>query len=614
MKTRRLLALILSVLVISGLAACRDGSSAKGSNSNRNTTTEEQELTISNRDRKSLEDIIEYTGVMEDYIEDTLELIDKLNNDDNCDEDAMIDELSKMYNKICTMKEDIEELKESNDENIQMSFDVAEKYFTELEVCYGDLLKLLKFCVEFAEADHKYDVNNVASESLDQYYAAIINIFESYGNDLAGLEHPEYLTASVDKVISMIDDYVIVFRNYYDAIVNVDYLKAAATDYMYYYAAAELNKASVQLTNDLQLQVDKAEELLAGRMQTYQEELDKYCRRQLEEQVKPKYTYYEESKKPSITYTYEDKIYPATYSILDSVIRLTASCDQAECEVIVKVEIPEFATTYEQKLDLGYQITQLNIKPVIDVNANLDYQKTVQMKVTVTDADTNKVYVQDSKKITVMSKNDLELFDVGGEDGSCYNLLAWMTPESDAVLELKRVAIEWLNNDTDGEMNKLVGYQGAETLIEAIENTAVQALSIQNAMSALGVRYNMSSYSSSTGADSLQRVMYPSEVLESKSGICVETALVVASALQSADFNVMLVIPPGHCMVAVEVWPNSGEYIVIETTSLPTTSYDPSSYVAYVPKENWQANISEKGWTIVDCSLAREIGFVPYFN
>ncbi len=163
-------------------------------------------------------------------------------------------------------------------------------------------------------------------------------------------------------------------------------------------------------------------------------------------------------------------------------------------------------------------------------------------------------------------------------------------------------------------MNELVGYQGASNIMEAIENTAIQALSIQNAMSALGVRYNVSSYSSSTGADSLQRVMYPSEVLESKSGICVETALVVASALQSADFNVMLVIPPGHCMVAVEAWPGSGEYIVIETTSLPTTLYDPSSYVAYIPKENWQANISEKGWTIVDCSLAREIGFVPYFN
>lgn len=614
MKIRNLTVILLSAVMMLSLASCRNSDSDKGSDLGKKATTEEQETIISGRDEKSLEDIIEYNDVMERYIKDTLDIIDKLNNEDNVDENEMIDKLSKMHNKICSMKEDIEELKESKDESIQMSFDVAKKYFTELEVCYGDLLRLVKFCVEFGKADQKYDAKSISRESLDTYYATAIHMYKSYANDLAGIERPEYLTTAVDRVISMMDNYIIVFENYYDAIANVDYLKAAATDYMYYYAAEELDKAIVQLVVDMQAQLDKAEELLSGRMQTYQNELDKYCKRQLEESVKPKYTYYEESKKPSITYTYEDKIYPATYSVLDSVIRLTASCDQSECEVIVKVEIPEFATTYEQKLDLGYQITRLNIKPVIDVNANLDYQKTVQMKVTVTDADSNKIYVQDSNKVTIMSKNDLELFDVGGEDGSCYNLLAWMTPESDAILELKRVAIEWLNKDTDGAMNELVGYQGVSNLMEAIENTAIQALSIQNAMSALGVRYNVSSYSSSTGADSLQRVMYPSEVLESKSGICVETALVVASALQSADFNVMLVIPPGHCMVAVEVWPGSGEYIVIETTSLPTTLYDPSSYVAYIPKENWQANISEKGWTIVDCSLARKIGFVPYFN
>ncbi|MBO5228965.1 MAG: hypothetical protein J6B39_08235 [Lachnospiraceae bacterium] len=614
MKIRNLTVILLSAVMMLSLASCRNSDSDKDSDLGKKATTEEQETIISGRDEKSLEDIIEYNDVMERYIKDTLDIIDKLNNEDNVDENEMIDKLSKMHNKICSMKEDIEELKESKDESIQMSFDVAKKYFTELEVCYGDLLRLVKFCVEFGKADQKYDAKSISRESLDTYYATAIHMYKSYANDLAGIERPEYLTTAVDRVISMMDNYIIVFENYYDAIANVDYLKAAATDYMYYYAAEELDKAIVQLVLDMQAQLDKAEELLSGRMQTYQNELDKYCKRQLEESVKPKYTYYEESKKPSITYTYEDKIYPATYSVLDSVIRLTASCDQSECEVIVKVEIPEFATTYEQKLDLGYQITRLNIKPVIDVNANLDYQKTVQMKVTVTDADSNKIYVQDSNKVTIMSKNDLELFDVGGEDGSCYNLLAWMTPESDAILELKRVAIEWLNKDTDGAMNELVGYQGVSNLMEAIENTAIQALSIQNAMSALGVRYNVSSYSSSTGADSLQRVMYPSEVLESKSGICVETALVVASALQSADFNVMLVIPPGHCMVAVEAWPGSGEYIVIETTSLPTTLYDPSSYVAYIPKENWQANISEKGWTIVDCSLARKIGFVPYFN
>ena len=68
------------------------------------------------------------------------------------------------------------------------------------------------------------------------------------------------------------------------------------------------------------------------------------------------------------------------------------------------------------------------------------------------------------------------------------------------------------------------------------------------------------------------RVLPPSEVLSSRSGICIETALLVASALQSANMNAMIIITPGHAQVALETWEGSGEYYLLETTKLPFTA------------------------------------------
>lgn len=66
----------------------------------------------------------------------------------------------------------------------------------------------------------------------------------------------------------------------------------------------------------------------------------------------------------------------------------------------------------------------------------------------------------------------------------------------------------------------------------------------------MGVRYNMGPYS----FDATQRVLMPDAVLNSKSGICIETAVLMASVLQSANMHPFLILTPGHAQVAVETW------------------------------------------------------------
>lgn len=608
MKIKKIAYILLSVLMILSLAACKNSKKA---------ASDSDEDTVSKKDVRNLEELIEYLEEMEENIDDTVALL--YNDNLTTVYDYVILDtslLDSIYEDICDMKEDVEDYSSDN-RKIQKTYDVAAQYFSELENCYGEFIKMSDFFKITTDAVLTYlNDEGIPRDDYTEYYSIVLNNQNTFCDIITTFDAPAYMKETTNKFIDAVHNYALVSKSYYYSYDNDDYLRKCATDYMRYYASENFNLFGVSYNDDYTTQLSRFYYLLNDRMQTYQSELIKYCEKQLEEPVNPKYSYYEEDTNPVISYLYKDTIYPSTYSTLDNVIKLMTCCDQGECDVIVKVEMPEFALTYEQKVTLYQNFSQLYIKPQIDSNANLDFRKEIQMKITVSDADTNKVYLQDSIPVTIMSKNDLEIFEVGGDDGSCYNVLAWMTPEAPEILELKRVAIDWLTEYTNGETNNIVGYQGDPvTIADAYDIVAEQIIAIQNAISEMGVRYNMDGYSSSDTSENYhQRVMYPAEVLKSKSGICIETSLLMASALQSANFNVMLVLPPGHCFVAVEVWPGTGWYISVETTCLPTSSYEIENYVSLWSKEYWQSYIDSKGCTVIDCSLAREIGFIPYFN
>ena len=138
-------------------------------------------------------------------------------------------------------------------------------------------------------------------------------------------------------------------------------------------------------------------------------------------------------------------------------------------------------------------------------------------------------------------------------------------------------------------------------------------------MSDMGVRYNVGAFSMTEGHH--QRVLLPDDVLYSQSGICIETSLLMASALQSLGMHVMLVFPPGHAQVAVETWSGSGEYYLIETTVLPYTAEDElSNVVIYMDSAEWEAYLVDP-WNngsgpcyVVDCDFATKLGITALNN
>ena len=339
----------------------------------------------------------------------------------------------------------------------------------------------------------------------------------------------------------------------------------------------------------------------------------------------PRVSYSYMSREPEIEIEYEavDAIYPSLYNTTDYILLVQATSEGGDRDVMIRAEVPGFTQVYEQKFSLGSQLTQFYIHPpVLTGELNLGSAKQAQIVFSVTDIDSGKPVIQDTLPIQIMSKFDMINYDPELGLSSWDYYLSFLTPESPGVLELKRNAVDFITGYTGGQFDMMQGYQDSGLFGSNIElNTYYQALALQGAMSEMGVRYNNAWYSMSRSGDKmLQRVQLPDDTLSSKSGVCIETSLTIASALQSAGMNVFLIFPPGHAQVAVEAWPNTGEYYLIETTILPVDGENVDSIVTYKTQQEWLDYIQNGygdgsgGCYVLNCGLATALGLLPLTN
>ena len=332
------------------------------------------------------------------------------------------------------------------------------------------------------------------------------------------------------------------------------------------------------------------------------------------------YSYQSSSPEAVINIETIDSVFPSNYRSIEMLATFTGYCNYGEMDVLIEVEVPGFTQPYRQMVTLGRQVEKIRIvPPLITGDINLNSQKAAQLVYSVTDSDSGKLLIQESKNITLYSKYDINWSDGVNTDAYTDNVLAWLTPDAPEIVELKRDAIDYLSYITDGALQMLVGYQDAGVFDDLSMNTWAQVIAIQGAISDIaGVRYNNSGFS----MDAQQRVLLPADVLQTRSGICIETSMLMASALESTGMNCMLVFPPGHAQVAVEIWPGTGEYYLIETTVLPMEmNYDGwNSVVYYLDQDEWWGYLSGEGsftlgeCYVLDCELGAKLGIRAMTN
>ena len=316
-----------------------------------------------------------------------------------------------------------------------------------------------------------------------------------------------------------------------------------------------------------------------------------------------------EAAPPKFSYEAVSVIRPALYQSIDNVVHFKGSSEE-EKEMLLTVEIPGFTQKYEQKIILKPQEVSMNIHPPLiqGVLKTLNISKDTQLKVSLQDVATQKYLIQDSKPVKVLSKYDMKWVSDDGSETYYQNICAWVTPESPKIKELLRNSIDQLSIWSKGSINAIVGYQHVGDM-SGDNSTYYQIAAIYETLrSYYQVRYTATPVSTS-GKEAQQRIALPEDVINQQSGLCIETAVTMASAIEATGMHAMILILPGHAQVACESWSEVGEYFLIETTALTEPDWD--NIIAYPTKEEWNNYLTNNQVTVIDVDSARKDGIKP---
>jgi len=420
----------------------------------------------------------------------------------------LVEESEELFDEIKSVEKyqkQIAKIKNADAEGVTLTVDASKEYFQRLSSCLNDLHSVMAFELDESAAfapDLAYDIDSYGDDFLASVEGMHASIEETIANCQSIETCPAYMQETFNILIEKISIYRKMLETMYIGYNLEDPLRICSADQLY-------ERQNIEISN-----CETLEKSNCGVSEI---------------------TYFYLTMKPEISIDYEivDTIYSSLYSSLDFVINLTETSENGDTEVIIQAEIPGFTQAYQQKVTITEQVTKLLIKPVI-IAADLDLSrsKDAQIRFSVTDAESGKIITEESKAISLMSVYDFALTDDAFGITSRDNILAWLTPESEGILALRRRAISWLEAQTGGQVSSLIGYQDYGIFEDYRANTYLQILALQAAISDMGVRYNMGAFSLAKGEN--QRVLMPDDILSSQSGICIETAILFATDDESA--------------------------------------------------------------------------------
>lgn len=265
---------------------------------------------------------------------------------------------------------------------------------------------------------------------------------------------------------------------------------------------------------------------------------------------------------PQVEFRAIERISPNLYGSLDSILDVVVRATH-EQDVVVEVEVAGLSLAHTTKLNLQPGINYFELKPELLPSLaaqDLESAFTTQINYRMTSPDGTIVDAQ-SARVEILTLYDYLWYDDNFGYAAQYELFAWLRPGHGVVDDLVRRAANYVSDWTDGQFYEINGYQYGDDWY----GTLLQVAAIQKAFADSDIAYVMDTYT--PRAD--QRVLTPAAVFEKRQALCIESSLVIASALLSAGMHPMLVVTPGHAQVAVETYADSGQYFLIETTELP---------------------------------------------
>jgi hypothetical protein len=307
-------------------------------------------------------------------------------------------------------------------------------------------------------------------------------------------------------------------------------------------------------------------------------------------------------------------LYPLYGDILDDffIITITNQNDE-EVRVIVESEIVGYTSMAIDTLDVGAnESVEIRQNPLLipDVIDNLNTQKPADahLRVSLMEEGQKLLLLDQTHETLIYGRRDFPWAIEGFEPEEVYDLIAALVmPTDPAVEEMLRAAADYTDS---GIITG--GYSGVANDDDGKVWDRLEAI-WQAQSEVYDITYIDTEVTFTPGFD--QRIRLPAEVLEQRSGNCIELAILYASAAEAMRLESAIVLIPGHAFVAIRTDQQGATYYAIETTLVGRSTFsqaveEGNEQFSYAVEQMDESGEGEwYGW--VNIWTAREKGIHP---
>ena len=225
--------------------------------------------------------------------------------------------------------------------------------------------------------------------------------------------------------------------------------------------------------------------------------------------------------------------------------------------LVMSVSIQGFSQAETHTVNAIPDVQSISFRPLAVTQAlrQLTVDNNTWLHVQITDAARHLYYVDDSP-LLLHSRWLMQWIAANR-----LKIAAWVTPDDPAVIALDKQAEALLQSQQQPIPLAMIGYANGVASARAVRD---QVDAIFDAMRLdYHIHYSQESVPYSGPGDTsvaLQKIKLPAEVLQQRSGMCIELTALLASAVERIGLHAEIVIIPGHAFLGVAVTPHDTQF------------------------------------------------------
>jgi hypothetical protein len=226
--------------------------------------------------------------------------------------------------------------------------------------------------------------------------------------------------------------------------------------------------------------------------------------------------------------------------------------------LIISANIMGFSQVETHTVNATTSVQSISFTPLLlnsQTLRKLTFEDNTWLHVRVTDAAGHVYYVNDSP-LLLRSRWLMQWIAANR-----LQIAAWVTPDDPAVIALVSKAAAHLQLEPATTPGAMIGYDNGRASPRAVRD---QVDAIFDAMRLdYHIQYSQDTVPYSGPGDTsmaLQNIKLPAEVLQLRSGMCIELTALLASAVERIGLHAEIVIIPGHAFLGVAITQNDTQF------------------------------------------------------